>query len=167
MKNKNREIGDLLLSVMKICLKILFIFILLIFVSLIFIIYRCSSVGNDFSIDENGIIKGKSSPFKTLIIREMGPDWCHYLITIKSDCKPSDIIDITNWSDKYDIVYKTWSQKDSIISNSDFHLKPNQEYEISNNSVLWGHTMASYTFTTDSLCRIDSIFSNTILIYAR
>ena len=167
MKNKSKRIGSISLSVLRICLKIIVVLIVLIFILLMFIIARCSSEGNDFSIDERGIIKGGSPSFRKVIISEFEPDWDSYDILIKNDYEPLNTMDLNNIDDKYYIVYQRVSHKDSVILNSDFHLKPNQRYSITNKSVLCGHSPVTYTFTTDSLCMIDSIFHNTILIYPK
>lgn len=167
MENKNKKIGIIFSSVLKICIISIAIFIFLIYILLIFIIARCSFEGNDFTIDENGIIKGESSPFRKVIMSEFEPHWDSYDILIKNDYEPLNTMDLNNIDDKYYIVYKRVSHKDSVILNSDFHLKPNQRYSITNTSVLYGHSPVTYTFTTDSLCRIDSIFHNTILIYPK
>lgn len=75
MEQKNKNCINVVKRILKLCLTIIFAAIVSMFIFIIFVIYRCSTVGNDFSINENGIINAGSSPFKDVMIKEFEPDW--------------------------------------------------------------------------------------------
>lgn len=131
-----------------------------------FIFIKCfMSNGNDFTIDSKGIVKGGSTRLKKLIIEDGESKGNCYNIEIKTGEKALDEIDLNDISDKYIIHKHDAFGSDSIIQNKDFRILPNHKYNITNHSSV--SVWLDYTFTTDSLCRIDSIFHNTILIYPK
>ena len=132
---------------------------------MVFIFIKCfMSNGNDFTIDSKGIVKGESTRLQKLVIEDGESKGNCYNIEIKTGEKALDEIDLNDISDKY-IIYKHDAFGDSIIHNKDFCILPNHKYTITNHSSV--SVWLDYTFTTDSLCRIDSIFHNTILIYPK
>ena len=132
---------------------------------MVFIFIKCfMSNGNDFTMDSNGIVKGGSTRLQKLVIEDGESKGNCYHIEIKTGEKALDEIDLYDISDKY-IIHKRDAFSDSIIYNKNFRILPNHKYNITNHSSV--SVWLDYTFTTDSLCRIDSIFHNTILIYPK